>query len=269
LAIIYFNDWRLVHSDLSALLDISEHFFLLFSQIGRNLDGIGQDKVTEVTFFLVDREAFSFQFHHSSVLSFRFYFQFYFTVQGHHGNVSSKDGCKDVQRNRSIQIVVLPFEYRIFLYNESNIQVAGRSSVCTGSSIAVQFDDLTVGNTCRDCYPDTLSVDVQYLFVCDGRFTQGQMQFRLIVLSFVAFGVGRSAPLAFTEKFFEKIRKTAWIAVAKSAGFESTEVETIESACIFVLPVVLFLLCFYLLFPLFRITKHFIGFVYFLKLIFC
>ena len=129
---------------------MTEQLFLFVGQVRRNLDGIGHNQVTELSFLLINRESFTFQSDFRTVLRFRFYLQFHFTVQRIDHFLTSQYSRVKVYFHIYVQVVAQAFEHRVFGYHERNVQVARRSSVDTFGSVALQFDYLSIGYTGTD-----------------------------------------------------------------------------------------------------------------------
>lgn len=143
---------------LGCCLQLAEEFFLLFCQLGRKSYLISYNQIAETAFLFVDRKAFSFQTGLVAVLCTRTYFQFYLTVQGIDGGFSTQYSGVQVNVYIGIQVIVFPLELRVVGNDKGNVQVTVRSSFGTFTAMAGQFDDLSVGNTGRDCYPEILTI---------------------------------------------------------------------------------------------------------------
>ena len=136
-----------------------------------------------MSFLLINRESFTFQTDFRTVLRFRFYLQFHFTVQRVDYFLASQYGRVKIYLHIYVQIVAQAFEHRVFGYNERNVQVPRRSSVDTFGSVAFQFNNLSVGYTGRDSDTYLFTIYSQYLLMRLSSITKGKMKFGIKVLS--------------------------------------------------------------------------------------
>ena len=118
-----------------------------------------------MSFFLIDRESLAFQTHFRSILSLRFDLQFHFTVQRINDFITTQYSSIKVYFHVYVQVIAQTLEYRVFGNDESDIQVPGRTSVHTFSSVTFQFNHLPVGHTCGNGNTYLFTIDSQYLFM--------------------------------------------------------------------------------------------------------
>lgn len=135
-------------------------------QVGRDVDGVGHYHVTELPFFLINGESFSFQPYLRVVLGSRFDLEFDFAVHCLDDLFATENGGVQVQRSGDVQVITHPFEPAVFRDVEGDIQIACRSAVYTRSSLSSQFDGLPVGDTGRDGDTQVLTVYGDDLLVC-------------------------------------------------------------------------------------------------------
>lgn len=201
----------------------------MLGEVRRNLNRERYDKVAELAFLLIDREAFPPQPDFGAVLRLGFNLEFDLSVQCVDSVFASQNSRVEVKRSSDIQVVVEPLEHRVFRDNERNVQVACRTAVDTFSALPFQLDDLSVGHACRNGDTNLLAVNVQYLFMSVSSVAKGKRELSIVILSAEA-GIPSTSSAPIAEQVLEEIGEAAPV-VAGAHKVAARPIRAASAAC--------------------------------------
>ena len=190
---------------------------MLFSEVGRQLDFVGDEEVAELAFFFVDGEAFAFEAHAGAVLGFGFQVEFHLAVEGVDGDFAAEDGGVEVDGRGRIEDVAFAFVDGVVADDEGDVEVACGTAVDACAALPGEADGLPVGDACGHGDAYFLAVHIEDLLVGDGGIAEGEVQLGVVVLSFEAARVSAGASAAGAEEAFEEVGESAVVAVEAAA----------------------------------------------------